>query len=97
MIDYAEKRNFQRMQMDCSMQFNVAGEELQHQARVINLSASGVLFIAPIELATETHASILLSPVNTITPPMSADIVVIQCVEKSEQEFQVAARIVRID
>ena len=97
MIDYSEKRNFQRMQMDCSMHFNLAGDVQHHQARLINLSASGVLFIASIELPAKSQASILLSPVQTITPPMLAEIEVIQSIQKSEQKFQVSARIVRID
>ncbi|MBC8210895.1 MAG: PilZ domain-containing protein [Gammaproteobacteria bacterium] len=97
MIDYSEKRDFQRMQMDCSMQFSVAGDEKKWQAHIINLSATGVLFIAEIALPEGSRASIYLSPVHTITPPLCADIEVIRCVAQAEQAFKIAAHIVNIE
>jgi len=37
-----------------------------------------------------------LTPINDITPPMSADTLVVRCDKQSEDEYQVAAQIVRI-
>ena len=79
MMDYAEKRDFQRMAMDCTMQFKLAESEQKFEGKVINLSAKGILFVAADEIAPGSIVEIKLTPVNNITPPMSANTTVARC------------------
>ncbi len=95
-MDYSEKRNFQRMALDCSMEYQSENESQTHQGKVINLSAKGVLFIATDEISAGEKLKLTLTPVHDITPPMLADIVVARCDKQSEDEFQIAAEIVQI-
>ena len=44
MINYAEKRDFMRMPIDCSMRFSEVGDEREFEGKVINLSDRGILF-----------------------------------------------------
>ena len=46
MMDYAEKRDFQRMAMDCSMEYQLSNDSKPCEGKVINLSAKGVLFLS---------------------------------------------------
>lgn len=95
-MEYSEKRDFQRMALGCSMEYQLANIPGSHEGKVINLSAKGVLFVSGDKVQTGDRLSIKLSPVNNITPPMSADIEVTRCEKQSDSEFQVAAKIVQI-
>ena len=44
MINYAEKRDFMRMPIDCRMRFSEVGDEREFEGKVINLSNRGILF-----------------------------------------------------
>lgn len=96
MMDFSEKRDFQRMVLDCSMEYQLENGNEAKQARVINLSAKGVLFETSEALNTGDRVHIKLTPVNNITPPMSADTLVTRCDEVAEENYQVAAEIVQI-
>lgn len=96
MTDFAEKRDFYRMALDCSLEFQVAGNDKVYQGRVVNLSATGVLFVASEPVQSSTELSVTLTPVSDITPPMSANCRVIRCDELSEDEFQIASEIIKI-
>ena len=95
-MDYAEKRDFQRMAMDCSMEYQLSNDSKACEGKVVNLSAKGILFISSDEVQEGASINITLTPVNNITPPMSADILVIRCDEESENEYKIAAEIVQI-
>ena len=95
-MDYSEKRDFQRMALDCSLEYNLESEPKAYQGIVINLSAKGVLFIAEEAIEAGVNVNIKLTPVNDITPPMSAQAVVARCDKHSENEFHIAAEIVQI-
>lgn len=94
-MEYAEKRDFLRMAMDCSMQFRQSDHE-QQQGKVINLSAKGILFVSTDPIAPGTSVEIKLTPVSDITPPMSANTIVARCEKKADDEYHVAAEIVQI-
>ncbi len=96
MTDYAEKRDFQRMAMDCSLQYRISGNEPMLQGKVINLSAKGILFVVDSAIAEQTTVEIKLTPVNTITPPMSANTQVTRCEKQDDGQYKVAAEIVQI-
>jgi len=95
-MDYSEKRDFQRMDLDCSLEYQLENDQIIRQGVVINLSAKGILFIARNAIASGDRVTIILTPVNNITPPMSAETVVARCEKQSESEYQIAAEIVQI-
>ncbi len=95
-MDFSEKRDFQRMVLDCSMEYWLGDETDSSQGKVINLSAKGVLFEASKEVQPGDNIKITLTPVNDITPPMSADTLVTRCDKQSDDVFQIAAQIVQI-
>ena len=96
MMDYAEKRDFQRMAMDCSMEYQLSNDSKPCEGKVINLSAKGILFSSRYAVQAGDSLAIKLTPVNKITPPMSADILVARCDQQSDNEYQIAAEIVQI-
>ena len=78
MIDYAEKRDFLRMPIDCELTFTVEGNETLHQGNVINLSHKGILFTCADSFDAGIRLNIVLTPSNSITPPMEATVVVVR-------------------
>ncbi len=81
MIDYAEKRDFLRMPIDCELTFSEAGSSKQFQGNVINLSSKGILFTSNQKFETGTSLDIVLTPSNSITPPMEATVSVSRVVD----------------
>lgn len=96
MVDYAEKRDFQRMVMDCSFEYQVSGEQQALQGTVKNLSAKGVLFLAVAPLAISTDIRMTLTPHHDITPPMSANVKIIRCDAADGGEYLIAGEILQI-
>lgn len=72
MNEYAEKRDFQRMGIDCPAQFRIQGADEVTDAIVKNLSATGLLILAPGEIGPGTRLLVHIVPANAITPPLSA-------------------------
>lgn len=76
MIEYAEKRDFLRMPIDCELSFAQTGSDRQLKGKVINLSSGGILFASRVNFAVGTRLDIVLTPSNSATPPMEARVVV---------------------
>lgn len=95
MIDYAEKRDFLRMPIDCELSFSKAGSSRQYQGGVINLSSKGILFTSTENIDQGTVLEITLTPSNSATPPMQAEAVVTR-VADNEVLFEIACSIVEI-
>lgn len=102
MNDFSEKRDFPRMALDSLLDYLPAGESDLRQGRLRNLSARGVLFLTAEELQPDQQLKIMVTPVNTITPPMSAQARVLRCDEVApedgdERSWLVACALDRID
>ena len=76
MIEYAEKRDFLRMPIDCALSFSQTGSDRILQGKVINLSSGGILFASRVNFAVGTRLDIVLTPSKPDTPPMEARVVV---------------------
>ncbi len=96
MIDYAEKRDFLRMPIDCELSFMVAGSTRQYQGNVINLSSKGILFTSKQKLETGTTVSLLLTPSQTDTPPMQA-LAEVARVTSNRVQYEVACAIRKVE
>ena len=92
MIDYAEKRDFLRMPIDCELSFTTAGSTRQLAGKVINLSSKGILFTTDEEIAQGERLEILLTPYNAETPPMEASVLVSRVIN-NDAVFEVACEI----
>ncbi len=92
MIDYAEKRDFLRMPIDCELSFSVEGSSKQYQGNVINLSSKGILFTSSEKFESGTTLQIVLTPSNSTTSPMEAEVVVAR-VSSNEVLFEIACEI----
>jgi len=95
MIDYAEKRDFLRMPIDCELSFSESGSSKQHSGNVINVSSKGILFTSNSDFAPGSRLDITLTPSNSITPPMEATVVVMRVVS-NDVLFEVACEIEEI-
>jgi hypothetical protein len=96
MTDYSEKRDFQRMALDCSLEYTTADDGKTYQGKVQNLSAKGILFQGDKEIALGVQIRITVSPVHDITPPMVADVSVTRCDKHDDGIYHVAGEILQI-
>jgi len=72
MIKCNEKRNFQRMPIDCDLKYSVVGDIREHRGKVINLSSTGILFSSRQKLEPDSLLTVVLTAPNT--PPMHATV-----------------------
>lgn len=92
---YAEKRDFLRMPIDCKLKFSKRGSDQQLEGNVINLSSYGILFTTAREIEEGTLLEIVLTPTNSLTPPMQAAVVVIRSIN-NDALYEVACEIENI-
>ncbi|MFV2032686.1 MAG: PilZ domain-containing protein [Gammaproteobacteria bacterium] len=92
MADYAEKRDFQRMAIDCALSFSKKDEHESFEGHVINLSNKGILFTSNEDFEEGESLDIVLTPSNSLTSPMEA-IVVVTRVTDNESVYEVACQI----
>ncbi len=96
MNEYAEKRDFRRMGIDCPAQFRIQGADEVCDGIVKNLSASGMLLLTTDEIRPGTRLLVHIVPMNTITPPLSATANVLRSEPAAEGGFEVACTIEQI-
>ncbi len=96
MVDYSEKRDFQRMVVDCSFEFRLSGEQHRHHGTVRNLSAKGVSFLSEDPLAIGASISMKLTPQNDITPPLAAEVTITRCEPDEAGNHLIAGEITRL-
>ncbi len=96
MVDYAEKRDFQRMVVDCSFEYQLAGDQGKHQGTVRNLSAKGVSFVSSNPVHVGASMSMTLTPENDITPPLSAEVTITRCDSDESGNYLIAGEINRL-
>ena len=92
-VDYTEKRNFFRMNMECNAEYTVDDSGSQKTGKVKNLSGDGMSIIIdqPIELGAELRVSI--QPANTVTPPLNIVMEVLRCEAKESNCYLLAGNI----
>jgi hypothetical protein len=93
--NYAEKRNFQRMVIDSVLSFSFKGGSKSYDGNVINLSSKGIFFTTTGIIKEGSDLSIVLTPSNSITPPMVADAVVTRVID-NESMCEIACTIEKI-
>lgn len=92
MIDYAEKRDYQRMVIDCDVELHDVILGTRKIVKLADLSATGMLLLTDSALPEGGKYRVTVTPGCEITPPLEADIVVLRC-DEQEERCHVAAAI----
>lgn len=95
MSEFAEKRDFQRMAIDCVLSFSRKDGSEIYDGHVINLSSKGILFTSMESIEQDSELSIVLTPSNSITPPMEADAIVSRVID-NQSVYEIACTITNI-
>lgn len=93
MLEYDEKRDYIRMDIDCDITYKLADSDLVKSGRCTSLSGSGVSFISDSPYDPGLAMEINILPNNSITPSMVAFIEVVRSVRQEDGSFEVAATI----
>ena len=92
MSNFAEKRDFMRMAIDCLLSFSRRGEQQSFEGHVVNLSSKGILFTAIDQFEKGDQLEIVLTPTNSSTSPMEA-LVVVSRVTFNDEVYELACEI----
>lgn len=89
--NYAEKRDFYRMVIDCPIRYRKQGQEKSEAGLVKDLSASGLSFECVEELQSGESLEVVIKPLNEVTPPFAAVVSVIRCTRLDENSAVLTA------
>lgn len=97
MLDYREKRNYPRMQVECPASFRLRGGG-GGGAVVKNLSGGGLLVWIDRHIEPGEVLQMEIKPISDITPPMVAEVNVLRStpVGETDGSFAVACQIRRL-
>ncbi len=90
MLEYIEKRDYIRMEVDCAARIELDGIE-PLSAIVKDLSATGVLLWVDTKIPSGSVGTVSILPGKNITPPLSAEIEIIRCEPLSNDPTTFAA------
>lgn len=93
--DYSEKRNFFRMNLDCTMEYSVNGSGEKKSGVVKNLSADGVSLLITQKLDPGTEIQMSITPENPITPPLDVTVEVLRCDAVDANDYEIAGSIIQ--
>ena len=93
MVNYAEKRDFLRMPIDCNFSFMTIDNSREFQGNVINLSKRGILFTSRENFESGTLLKIMLTPSHTETTPIHATVMVAHVSNRFDALFEVGCKI----
>lgn len=93
MLEYDEKRNYIRMDIDCDITYRLADSDEVHHGRCSSISGAGVSFIADQPFDAGKAMEINVIPKTTVTPSMIAFIEVIRSTQLDDGNYEVAATI----
>lgn len=91
MLEYDEKRDFIRMDVDCEITYRLADLETVHTGRCTSISGAGVSFLAQQAIESGKAMEITVLPTKSITPPMVALIEVVRSIPQDDGQFEIAA------
>jgi hypothetical protein len=96
MNDFSEKRNFYRMAVNGAVKFRIDGDSEVSTGTVVNLSSSGLLMAFEREIPIATKMVVVITPAQTITPPLAAEVDVLRNEPSQQSGFHIACRIEKI-
>jgi len=93
MLEYDEKRDYIRMDVDCEITYKLADSDTFRSGRCTSLSGAGVSFIAETAYDSGLAMEVNVIPKNAVTPSMTAFIEVVRSIPQEDGSFEVAASI----
>lgn len=93
MLEYDEKRDYIRMDVDCDVTYRLADSDIVKKGRCTSLSGSGVSFVADSSFDIGLALEINVLPMNAVTPSMIAFIEVVRSIPQENGSFEIAATI----
>lgn len=84
-IDYSEKRNFFRMNIECNAEYTINGSGSTKMGFVTDISGDGMSLIADESVTPGTEVRVSIKPENSVTPPLEVIMEVLRC-EQQEQD-----------
>lgn len=96
MINYSEKRDYYRMDVECAARYRPDNAKHTSTAIVNNISGSGLALRTSEPLVMGTRFAIQVLPGKSITPPLSAYAEVIRCETGEPGEYLIACTISKI-
>ncbi len=93
MLEYDEKRDYIRMDVDCNITYKLADSDETKMGRCTSLSGAGVSFIADSSYDTGLAMEVNILPKNSVTPSMTAFIEVVRSTPNDDSSFEIAASI----
>lgn len=91
MLNYDDKRNYTRMNVDCDMTYKLVDTEQVIPARCTSLSGAGVAFITDNPINIGQIMEIQIQPNNPGVPPLSAFIEANRMTGRSDGKHEIAA------
>jgi len=92
-LEYDEKRNYIRMDIDCDMTFRATDSDQFYQGHCTSLSGSGVAFVAEEMFEVGKGLEINIVPKSSVTPPMTAYVEVVRSRPLESGQYEIAAMI----
>ena len=89
--DFAEKRSFYRMPVECQLEYTENGHPETRTGHVKNISGDGLLFHTDHAIGMGTEVDIIVKAGSNLTPPLHATIEVIRCHLSDDESFEIAA------
>jgi hypothetical protein len=93
MLEYDEKRNYIRMEIDCDVTYKLADSDELYHGRCSSISGAGVSFIADRAFDAGIAMEISVNPKSTVTPSMTAFIEIIRSTQQDNGSYEIAATI----
>ncbi|MGR9053422.1 MAG: PilZ domain-containing protein [Gammaproteobacteria bacterium] len=93
MLEYDEKRNYIRMNVDCEITFRLGDSDEIHIGKCNTISGSGVSFLADRSFEPGKAMEVNITPKNSITPPMTAFVEVVRTTRLENGRYEIAAAI----
>ncbi len=93
MLEYDEKRNYIRMDVDCDIHYKIADSDVTKTGRCTSLSGAGLSFISDCTFNPGSAMEVSIVPKNNVTPPMTAFIEIVRCTEQEDKTYLLAATI----
>ena len=93
MLEYDEKRNYIRMNVDCELTYRLADSNELQRGNCTSISGSGVSFLADRSFEPGRAMEVNITPKNAITPPMTAFVEVVRTSKQDDGRYEIAAAI----
>ncbi len=93
MLEYDEKRNSARVEVDFDITYKLADSNQTFQGQCKSISGAGVSFITDQDFAPGKAMEINVMSKNSAAPPMTAFIEIVRCTKQNDSHYEIAATI----